>query len=392
MLLLFISTFLNFYTNEVIVKRADSIITPYISMELLDRDTIFVKDSSQAEILYPDSSTLFIDQNSTISITSSSKKRSVFLSLGKIWARVKGLLKGESFEINNPVSVSGIRGTEFIVTFKDDESEIKVLEGTVNVRELLTGDEALLERDRMARIKRGMAIQLMKFRSEDLECWNRWRESHLMFIIKKIEKALQRENILHASILIDQGYMLARRLGLMEEYKSKIDKFKEEYENIRNKKGMFKSKLHDIQYNLNKIYPVIHKMEPHIAELKGMLDQLIDLHKEAQEYIRENRKQEALHLLPTINRLMNQIESRINKFPKDILSKILNGTERDFSLICDIESKIPIDSDIRAEIMDMRINIKELRDRIRKQKNMLDKILNDYNRLKYSLIEIKRNL
>jgi len=67
-------------------------------------------------------------------------------------------------------------------------------------------------------------------------------------------------------------------------------------------------------------------------------------------------------------------------------------TERDFSLICDIESNVPIDSDIRAEIMDMRINIKEFRDRIRNQKNMLDKILNDYNRLKYSLLEIKRKL
>ena len=392
MLLLFISTILNFYTNEVIVKRADSTFTPFISMELIDQDTIFVKDSSQAEILYPDSSTLFIDQNSTISISTSSKKRSVFLSLGRIWARVRGLLKGESFEINNPVSVSGIRGTEFIVTFKEDESEIKVLEGTVNVRELSTGYEVLLERERMARIKRGMAIQLMKFRLEDLERWNRWRESQLTFIIKKIEKALERENILHASILINQGYMLARRLRLMEEYRIKIDKLKEEYENIRKKKGLFRSKLQDIQYNLNKIYPFVHKMEPHIADLRGMLDQVIDMHKEAEEYIKENRKEEALHLLPTINLLMNQIESMINKIPEDLLLKTLNDIERDFNLIREIELYIPLDSDIRDEIINTTINLNELRDRIKNQKNMLDKILNDYNRLKYSLLEIKRKL
>ncbi|MCK4225844.1 FecR domain-containing protein, partial [candidate division WOR-3 bacterium] len=163
MVLLIIGAILNFYTNDVVIKRADSTFIPYLGMEVLDEDTVIVKDSSKAEILYSDSSKLFVDENSTLT-TTSGKKRSVFLSLGRIWAKVKGLVKGESFEVSNPVSVSGVRGTEFTVSYKDDEAEVKVLSGKVNIRELATGSAVLLEREGMAQVKRGMAIEVRKFK------------------------------------------------------------------------------------------------------------------------------------------------------------------------------------------------------------------------------------
>ncbi|MEJ2356342.1 MAG: hypothetical protein P8Y62_10700, partial [candidate division WOR-3 bacterium] len=66
MFLIILGTILNFYTNDVMIKRADSTIIPTIGMEILNEDTIIANDSSQAEILYADSSTLYIDQNSRI--------------------------------------------------------------------------------------------------------------------------------------------------------------------------------------------------------------------------------------------------------------------------------------------------------------------------------------
>lgn len=392
LLLLFIGTVLNFYTNDVVIKRADSTLIPYLGMEIMDNDTIAVKDSSKAEILYSDSSTLFIDQNSTITIATSSKKRSVFLSLGRIWAKVKGLLKGESFEINNPISVSGIRGTEFIVSYKDDESEVKVLEGKVNVRELLTGHEALLERERMARIKRGMAIQLMKFKLEDIERWNRWKESHLKFLIKRIEKALERGNILQASLLIDQGYALARRLRLMDEYSSKIEKLKSEYELIREKHGMFRSKIQDIQHSLRKINPLIQNMEPLLVDLRGMVDHLLPLHKELKEYLRENRKQEAMQMFASMNFLMNQIELNINKIPKGVLSQVVIEIERDYNIVIEMESQIPLESDIRDKIINTSRNVKEVLDKVKKLKHLFDKTITDYNNLKNDISQLKHKL
>ena len=63
MLLIILGTVLNFYTNDVVIKRADSTIIPTIGMVIQDNDTIIANDSSQAEILYSDSSTLYIDEN-----------------------------------------------------------------------------------------------------------------------------------------------------------------------------------------------------------------------------------------------------------------------------------------------------------------------------------------
>lgn len=392
LLLLFIGIVLNFYTNDVVIKRADSTLIPYLGMEIMDNDTIAVKDSSKAEILYSDSSTLFIDQNSTITIATSSKKRSVFLSLGRIWAKVKGLLKGESFEINNPISVSGIRGTEFVVSYKDDESEVKVLEGKVNIRELVTGKEVILERERMARIKRGMAIEIMKFKLEDIERWNRWKESHLMLLIKKIEKALERGNILQASLLIDQGYVLARRLRLMEEYRSKIEKLKSEYELIRQKQGMFRSKIQDLQYSLRKINPIIQKTEPLLVDLKGLVDHLLLKDRELKEYLKENKKQEAIQMLPSINFLMNQIESEINKIPKSVLSNAVIEIERDYNIVIEMESQIPLESDIRDKIINTSRNVKEVLDKVRKLKHLFDKTITDYNNLKNDISQLKHKL
>ncbi len=392
MLLLIIGTILNFYTNEVEIKRADSTLIPHLGIEILDGDTIIVKDSSKAEILYSDSTTIFIDENSKVAITTGVKKRSIFLSLGRIWAKVKGLLKGESFEINNPVSVSGVRGTEFTVSYKDDESQVSVLEGMVNVRELVTGREVLLERERMARIKRGMAIEIRKFKLEEMERWNRWREANLMFLIKKIEKALERGNILHASLLIDQGYALARRLGLMNEYRSKIEHLKEEYGRIKNKHGMIRDKIQDIQYSIRKINPLLQRIEPPLEDLRATVKHLLSERKELGEYIRENRKEEAKYILSSIKFLLNQIDSQINNIPKGALNQAVFEIERDYILVKEMELEKGLDEETRYKVVTIARDMKESRDRVRKIKAMFDKIITDYNRVKYDISQLKRKL
>ncbi|MEJ2568558.1 MAG: FecR family protein, partial [candidate division WOR-3 bacterium] len=144
---------LNFYTNDVVIKRADSTIIPTIGMEVLDEDTIITNDSSRAEILYADSSTLYIDENSSIA-TSGAEKRSVFISVGRVWAKIKKLIKGESFEVKNPLSVSGVMGTEFEVSYMDDESVVRVVEGEVNTQDRQTGRQVVLQKERSARIRR----------------------------------------------------------------------------------------------------------------------------------------------------------------------------------------------------------------------------------------------
>ena len=64
--ILLLGAVLNVYTNDVVVKRADTTITPTIGMELKDIDTVIVKDSSKAEILYADSTVMYLDENTKI--------------------------------------------------------------------------------------------------------------------------------------------------------------------------------------------------------------------------------------------------------------------------------------------------------------------------------------
>ena len=178
----------------------------------------------------------------------------------------------------------------------------------------------------------------------------------------------------------------------MEEYRSKIEKLKSEYELIRQKQGMFRSKIQDLKYSLRKINPIIQKTEPLLVDLKGLVDHLLLKDRELKEYLKENKKQEAIQMLPSINFLMNQIESKINKIPKGVLSNAVIEIERDYNFINEMESQIILDKEIKDETITTSRNTKELRDRLRKLKNMLDKILADYNRVKYDIAEIKRKL
>jgi len=391
MVLLIIGAILNFYTNDVVIKRADSTFIPYLGMEVLDEDTVIVKDSSKAEILYSDSSKLFVDENSTLS-TTSGKKRSVFLSLGRIWAKVKGLVKGESFEVSNPVSVSGVRGTEFTVSYKDDEAEVKVLSGKVNIRELATGSAVLLERERMAQVKRGMAIEVRKFKIEEIKRWYRWKEDNLKILLKKIGIAIQRGDILKATLLIDQGYALARRLGLTDEYRSKIDQLKEEYETIRKKQGTLRGKIQNIRYTIRKTAPLFVRIDAQLINLKGMVDQLSKQRKELGEFIREHKKEEAIQLLSSINFLIDQIERRIKNIPRAELNRTVSEIEKDYQFIKQIEREKWVGEETRDEIETTVKRTKDLRDRVRRLKVMLDKTIFDYDRLREDISRLKRNI
>jgi fibronectin type 3 domain-containing protein len=237
-LILFLGTVLNLYTNDVVVKRADTVITPTIGMELKDIDTVIVKDSSKAEILYPDSTVLYLDENTSIN-TSGEKKRTVFMSFGRIWAKVKKLVKGESLEITTPVSVSGITGTEFEQTFRADKLECKVVQGELNFKDKKTGKETLLEDGKMALIEEGREAKIQKFRKDQLSDWYKWKTKDIDFLLKKLEKAASLGDAAKTTSLTTQVQALAGKLGVLDDYEKKLDKVGED---LLKSKDIFKFK------------------------------------------------------------------------------------------------------------------------------------------------------
>jgi hypothetical protein len=221
--ILFLGTVLNLYTNDVVIKRADTTIAPTIGMELKDIDTVIVKDSSKAEILYSDSTVLYLDENTSIN-TSGEKKRTVFLSFGRIWAKVKKLVKGESLEVTTPVSISGITGTVFEQTFRANKLECKVVEGKLNFKEKKTGKETLLEDGKMALIEKGLDAKIQKFRKDQLSDWYKWKTKDIDFLLRKLEGAASSGDASKAASLTTQVQALAGNLGVLGDYQKKLDK------------------------------------------------------------------------------------------------------------------------------------------------------------------------
>ncbi len=223
-IIILLGTVLNVYTNDVTVKRADTTITPTIGMELMDNDTVIAGDSSKAEILYADSTVMYLDENTRITTTNEEKKRSVFLSFGRIWAKVKKLIKGESLEVVTPVSISGISGTEFEQSFIGEKVECKMVGGSLNFKEKESGKEKILGEGEMASMEKGKPAKFAKFKKDQMKHWYKWQKKDADFVLGKLEKALAEGDKEKAVILTSQVKAVAGKIGAVKEYETKIDK------------------------------------------------------------------------------------------------------------------------------------------------------------------------
>ncbi|MEO0293902.1 MAG: FecR family protein [candidate division WOR-3 bacterium] len=273
MLFFIFGTILNFYTNDVVIKRGDTIITPSFGMEMKDIDTIIVRDSSKAEVLYSDSSLLYIDENSKI-VLEGKERRSVFISFGRIWAKVKKLLKGESFEVKNPLSISGVVGTEFEVSYINDEVEVKVVEGKIKTMEIQTGKEVILEKERLAKIRRNLEIEVREFKLREMKRWYEWKEEQLDFLLRKIEETLDKGREKEATRLMIQGYTLAKRLALTEKYERVIKRLREKHREYKKKRERILNELNKIDEFYNVFAKSFNEKYPLFLELSGRVERL----------------------------------------------------------------------------------------------------------------------
>jgi hypothetical protein len=388
MLLIILGTILNFYTNDVVIKRADSTITPNIGMEIQDDDTLIVKDSSQAEVLYPDSSTLFIDENSKI-VTKGLEKRSVFISIGRVWAKIRKLVKGESFEVENPLSVSGVIGTEFEVSYLNDESLVKVVDGKVTTRSEQTGREVILERERMARIRRNKEIEVKVFKLKEMKKWYEWKKDHLDFLLRKIEEALKEGRGMQASRLITQGYILAGRLNMTNEYKSKIDKLKSEYEQLKDQQGSIEDRLNNITLSYNFIMSELNRKEPKLTELSAMVKRLATETAELEGYVNRQHPLLAKQQLTAVSYQNKQIETLIKNIKPQIIYEWQQKLDNDYQFLINAQKKPITDLKIASRIKITTKRIEELRNKIQRLKIILAKDMSTYKKLNAEITRLK---
>jgi len=103
---------------------------------------ILTGPEGKAEISLEDGSIIIVQQNSSMVLSGikrqKKKKTSILIFFGRIWNKVSIAVGGRAgYEVNTPIVVCGVRGTEFETAVADDGSvRVRVDEGTVGV----TGD------------------------------------------------------------------------------------------------------------------------------------------------------------------------------------------------------------------------------------------------------------
>jgi hypothetical protein len=99
-------------------------------------DQIYTREESFVEIRYSIGTMLRMDENTKVTIESSTDKTvKTKNALGSVWVNMRKLITtGKQFEVSTPTAVAAIRGTVFDMTYMPDSvSYVNVFEGKVAV-------------------------------------------------------------------------------------------------------------------------------------------------------------------------------------------------------------------------------------------------------------------
>jgi len=126
-----------------------------VGQDLFPGDRIRTGKSSWADVTLHVGGTLRIGEDSTFSVSYTSKKGSprVLLSMGRLWANVEQVFQDDaSFEVRTTTAVAGIRGTTFRTwAGVDGTTLIAVVEGKVEVK--AKGKKVVVEPEQATRVE-----------------------------------------------------------------------------------------------------------------------------------------------------------------------------------------------------------------------------------------------
>ncbi len=111
-----------------------------VEQQLNRKDHLRTGSDSMAVVEFNTGHEIEISAESSFEIRESNKAQTdLELFKGKLRSRVKELSKDESYEVQAPQAVTGVRGTDFSVEVVDNTTRVEVFEGKVLARELITG-------------------------------------------------------------------------------------------------------------------------------------------------------------------------------------------------------------------------------------------------------------
>ncbi len=170
--------------------------------------------NSYAVISYNDS-LIKVNENSIFSLKSLKEKKDGFavrfkLFVGSIFTKISKLKKNSEFDVETPTAVVGVRGTEFEVSTKQDDTTVKVFDGKVRFANLKDRRKAIiLTRNQIAGIRKGRLKRLKirltksevhKFKNEFKKIKQRLKNKRINktkpLKLKKHAKPLQQKKVI----------------------------------------------------------------------------------------------------------------------------------------------------------------------------------------------------
>lgn len=149
--------------GKVFLIRNGKTQTPVNNLALYPNDIIKTLKNSSCEIFFTDLAITLLEENTkltlkTISKTQNNKQANYFLNTGKALSSINKLNKNDSFNVQTPSAIAGVRGTEFLVDADNDASEVAVYDGDVDVTALSKDGKVLGKQ----KIKKGLFLKLWK--------------------------------------------------------------------------------------------------------------------------------------------------------------------------------------------------------------------------------------
>ncbi len=122
-------------------------------LELSSGDRLRTGPDSSAVLRFAAGHTADMSQNSLITVNEAEEdKTDIGMFNGKLRSRVREMERGESYSVTTPQAVAAVRGTEFEVTVRENETLVNVISGRVEAMEIITGDKVIIPAGRYSRI------------------------------------------------------------------------------------------------------------------------------------------------------------------------------------------------------------------------------------------------
>ncbi len=117
--------------------------TPKVGQAIGKNATIITGNRSMADVMYGDSGVIRVSENTTVTLARIIKENNIEteadLEKGGIMSILSKLVKGDNYTVKTKTTVVAVRGTSFEVSTDDEESQIEVIDGEVDVLPVFNG-------------------------------------------------------------------------------------------------------------------------------------------------------------------------------------------------------------------------------------------------------------